>query len=175
MTQLHPAAVDLLKDTYLPPDSIEKLAGALADAQVDLNPHQVAAALFAFKSPLSKGALLADEVGARQDHRGGTGPLAEHAQREQRQERILARISERNGAFFQQEMDKLDHWADDVRLSLRRQLKELDEEVADLRRQVRQAGTVPEKVSLHRQVNQLETKRDQAWREYDEAVRAVDR
>lgn len=44
-------------------DSLEKLAGALVDAQVDLNPHQVSAALFAFKSPLSKGALLADEVG----------------------------------------------------------------------------------------------------------------
>ena len=46
-----------------PSDSLEKLAGALADAQVDLNPHQIDAALFAFKSPLSKGALLADEVG----------------------------------------------------------------------------------------------------------------
>ncbi|MBI2837902.1 MAG: DEAD/DEAH box helicase [Acidobacteria bacterium] len=46
-----------------PPDSVEKLAGALVDAQVDLNAHQIDAALFAFKSPLSKGALLADEVG----------------------------------------------------------------------------------------------------------------
>lgn len=46
-----------------PPDSGEKLAGAVASAQVDLNPHQVDAALFAFQSPLSKGALLADEVG----------------------------------------------------------------------------------------------------------------
>lgn len=46
-----------------PPDSVEKLAGALVDARVDLNPHQVDAALFAFQSPLSKGALLADEVG----------------------------------------------------------------------------------------------------------------
>src|SRR5438309_11687408 len=44
-------------------DSMEKLAASLADAQVDLNPHQVEAALFAFKSPLSKGAILADEVG----------------------------------------------------------------------------------------------------------------
>lgn len=44
-------------------DNVEKLAGAVASAQVDLNPHQVDAALFAFKSPLSKGALLADEVG----------------------------------------------------------------------------------------------------------------
>lgn len=44
-------------------DSAEKLAGALVDARVDLNPHQVEAALFAFRSPFSKGALLADEVG----------------------------------------------------------------------------------------------------------------
>src|SRR4026207_743366 len=45
------------------PDSLDKLASAVAGAQVDLNPHQVDAALFAFRSPLSKGALLADEVG----------------------------------------------------------------------------------------------------------------
>ncbi|MCK5147892.1 DEAD/DEAH box helicase family protein [bacterium] len=44
-------------------DSIQKLASTLVDAQVDLNPHQVDAALFAFRSPLSKGAILADEVG----------------------------------------------------------------------------------------------------------------
>src|ERR1700740_594370 len=44
-------------------DSMEKLAASLADAQVDLNPHQVEAALFAFRSPLSRGAILADEVG----------------------------------------------------------------------------------------------------------------
>lgn len=44
-------------------DSAEKLAGTVAGAQVDLNPHQVEAALFAFRSPLSKGAILADEVG----------------------------------------------------------------------------------------------------------------
>jgi SNF2 family DNA or RNA helicase len=44
-------------------DSIEKLAAALSDAQVDLNPHQVEAALFTFRSPFSRGAILADEVG----------------------------------------------------------------------------------------------------------------
>ncbi len=46
-----------------PSGSSEKFNVALMDAQVDLNPHQVEAALFAFKSPLSKGAILADEVG----------------------------------------------------------------------------------------------------------------
>jgi len=44
-------------------NSIGKLAASLSDAQVDLNPHQVEAALFAFQSPLSKGAILANEVG----------------------------------------------------------------------------------------------------------------
>ena len=44
-------------------DSLEKLAGAFAGTQVDLNPHLPDADLFAFNSPLSKGALLADEVG----------------------------------------------------------------------------------------------------------------
>ena len=44
-------------------DSVDKLASALSDAQVTLNPHQIEAALFAFRSPLSRGAILADEVG----------------------------------------------------------------------------------------------------------------
>lgn len=44
-------------------DSMDRMAGALLDAQVDLNPHQIDAALFATKNPLSKGVILADEVG----------------------------------------------------------------------------------------------------------------
>lgn len=47
----------------LPSDNIGKFTASLQDAQVDLTPHQIDAALFAFKSPLSKGAILADEVG----------------------------------------------------------------------------------------------------------------
>lgn len=41
----------------------DKLTGAIMDAQIDLNPHQVDAALFAFRNPLSNGVILADEVG----------------------------------------------------------------------------------------------------------------
>lgn len=44
-------------------DSMDRMAGALLDAQVDLNPHQIDAALFASSNPLSKGVILADEVG----------------------------------------------------------------------------------------------------------------
>lgn len=45
------------------PNDAGRLSQSLFDASVDLNPHQIEAALFALKSPLSKGVLLADEVG----------------------------------------------------------------------------------------------------------------
>src|SRR5213076_3148474 len=44
-------------------EQFEKLSQSLFNATVDLNPHQIEAALFAFRSPLSRGAILADEVG----------------------------------------------------------------------------------------------------------------
>lgn len=46
-----------------PSDTVESLASTLVDSQVDLNPHQVDAALFACRNPLSRGVILADEVG----------------------------------------------------------------------------------------------------------------
>lgn len=36
---------------------------SLFDTSVDLNPHQIGAAMFALQSPLSEGVALADEVG----------------------------------------------------------------------------------------------------------------
>ena len=42
---------------------IDQLSASLFDAAVDLNPHQIEAALFFFRSPTVKGVLLADEVG----------------------------------------------------------------------------------------------------------------
>jgi len=44
-------------------DKIDRVGNSLVNAKIDLNPHQIDAALFTFKSPLRKGALLADEVG----------------------------------------------------------------------------------------------------------------
>ena len=44
-------------------DDLSRLSQSIASARVDLNPHQVDAALAALRSPLSKGMILADEVG----------------------------------------------------------------------------------------------------------------
>lgn len=57
-------------------NSMDRMAGALLDAQVDLNPHQIDAALFATSNPLSKGATrnkgaatLADKLQAQKEQR----------------------------------------------------------------------------------------------------------
>ncbi|MCM3591151.1 SNF2-related protein [Brevibacillus borstelensis] len=44
-------------------NTVSRLSQSLINATVDLNPHQVEAALFAFRAPLERGAILADEVG----------------------------------------------------------------------------------------------------------------
>ncbi len=44
-------------------DGVDRLSQSLFDASVDLNPHQIEAALFALANPLNKGVILADEVG----------------------------------------------------------------------------------------------------------------
>ena len=44
-------------------EGVERLSQSLFDASVDLNPHQIEAAAFALRNPLSNGVLLADEVG----------------------------------------------------------------------------------------------------------------
>lgn len=46
-----------------PAAGADRLSMSLFDACVDLNPHQIEAARFALASPLSKGVILADEVG----------------------------------------------------------------------------------------------------------------
>lgn len=42
---------------------IDSVSGAVSSSAIDLNPHQIQAAMFALNSPVSQGAILADEVG----------------------------------------------------------------------------------------------------------------
>lgn len=62
----------------------DKLTGAIMDAQIDLNPHQVDAALFAFRNPFSKGVLLADEVGLGKTIEAGLVIAQKWAERKRR-------------------------------------------------------------------------------------------
>ena len=54
LTKYHAKYFALELSKRSPSNSLDKFTASLFDAQVDLNPHQVEAALFAFQSPLSK-------------------------------------------------------------------------------------------------------------------------
>jgi hypothetical protein len=66
------------------PGGVDRLSMALFDACVDLNPHQIDAAAFALRSPLSKGVLLADEVGLGKTIEAGLVMCQRWAERKRR-------------------------------------------------------------------------------------------
>jgi ERCC4-related helicase len=98
--------------------------------------------------------------------------LDEGLQRQQNE--ISEKLSQRNGAFFESEMDKLDLWAEDHRRSLKSRLEELDAKIKETRKEARSAPNLPTKLELQRQVRALEEKRNDAWREYDDAAKSVE-
>lgn len=83
--------------------SIENLTRSISNARVDLNPHQVDAALFALRSPLSKGAILADEVGLGKTIEAGIVLAQRWAERKRR---ILLIVPATLRKQWQQELDE---------------------------------------------------------------------
>jgi hypothetical protein len=99
--------------------------------------------------------------------------LEDMAAREMRD--VLDAISTKNGTWFDTEMDKLDHWAEDRRASLKAELDELDETIKEAKKAARLAPNLPEKLERQRALRQLESKRTEAWKAFDEASREIDR
>ena len=73
-------------------------------------------------------------------------------------QRIADRLAEKNGGWFDAEMDKLDRWAEDQRRSLKADLDELDAKIKETKKQARSAPNLPTKLDLQRQLRQLECK-----------------
>jgi hypothetical protein len=88
---------------------------------------------------------------------------------------LLDETTVRNGRWFDTEMDKLDHWAEDRRASLKVELAELDEALKEAKQAARLAPTLPEKLERQRTARTLEAKREEVWRAYDQASRDIDR
>ena len=93
---------------------------------------------------------------------------------EKERKAILDEMAARQSAWFDEEMEKLDNWAEDKRAGLKADLKELDEQIKALKKEIRQTGNLPDKLALQRQARALETKRDEAWRAYDAAAKEIE-
>ena len=88
---------------------------------------------------------------------------------------LLETLSKRNGRWFDQEMEKLDRWAEDRRASLQADLAAADEAIRDKKKAVRLAPNLPDKLERQRELRKLESRRDEVWRACDAASREVDR
>jgi len=92
----------------------------------------------------------------------------------QAQNRIQRSISERNAQFFEDEANKLDGWADDLKVGLEREIKDIDRQIKEARRAASAATTLEEKLEGQKQIKALETHRKERRRSLFDAQDAID-
>jgi hypothetical protein len=68
----------------------------------------------------------------------------------------------------------MEHWAEDLRATLKAELDDAEDALKAARRAARTAPTLPEKLELQRDIRRLEAKRDDAWRDFDRSGRDLD-
>jgi predicted transcriptional regulator len=79
---------------------------------------------------------------------------------QKQQTEILQMNTERNAGFFDNEMEKLDKWAEDVKSSMEIELKELDKEIKCRKTEAKKVLNLEEKVQAHRLIKEMEKKRN---------------
>lgn len=92
-----------------------------------------------------------------------------------KQNTLLEELTQRNANWFEVEIDKLDRWAEDRRKSLQVELDELDETIKETRKAARLAPNLPEKLAKQQALRKLESRRDEAWRNYDAASKELEK
>jgi adenine-specific DNA-methyltransferase len=95
-------------------------------------------------------------------------------QAEERQNAIRRQISQRNADFFEAEAEKLDAWADDLKVGLEREIKELDRQIKEARRAAVAALTLEEKLAGQRHIKTLEAERGKRRRALFDAQDEID-
>ncbi len=88
--------------------------------------------------------------------------------------RILLQSDTENGAWLDAESNKLDRWAEDRRLMLEDELRELDEKIRETNRAALSAGMLQQKIALKQEVAQLEAERSRKRRDLFEAQDRVE-
>lgn len=83
-------------------------------------------------------------------------------------------VNDRNLNFFEQEVNKLDAWADDLKEGLEASIKELDKQIKDVRREAKIAPTLEEKLALQKQQKNLESQRNKNRRDLFDRQDEVD-
>jgi len=94
-----------------------------------------------------------------------SSPPALQQQIEQQKSRIITDLESRNLNFFSQETEKLDAWADDLKVGLEREIKELDRQIKETRTKSKSAATLADKLQAQKEQRDFEAQRDKKRRE----------
>ena len=87
---------------------------------------------------------------------------------------IVKMVNNRNLTFFEAEVNKLDHWADDLKYGLEQSIKETDQQIKEVRRNAKIAPTLEEKLLLQKQQHELERTRNKQRKELFDRQDEVD-
>ena len=88
---------------------------------------------------------------------------------------ISAHANMRSQVFFQAELDKLDRWSEDRRGTLQGTLRKVESDIKVIKRESRMADSLQSKLKLERERRNLESKREDAWKEYELAAREIEK
>ncbi|MDR2630843.1 MAG: hypothetical protein LBC60_07975, partial [Spirochaetaceae bacterium] len=94
---------------------------------------------------------------------------------DKREKAVLDRVSRRNADYFEKEADKLDGWAEDLKLGLEREIKDIDKQIKETRRLSVAALTLEEKLRYQKEIKTLEATRNTKRKSLFEAQDDIDR
>ena len=80
----------------------------------------------------------------------------------------------RNSGFFDTEMEKLEQWAEDMKISLEKEIKDLDAEIKLKKSEAKKTMDLAAKVKLQREVKEMESRRSEKRRSLFEAQDEID-
>ncbi len=87
---------------------------------------------------------------------------------------LLAELGTKQALWFDDEIEKLNFWAEDKRKGLKVELKEFDDQIAEVKKEARLAGNLPDKLAIQKKLRLLDKKRDTAWKDYDDAAKQIE-
>ena len=87
---------------------------------------------------------------------------------------IVSESANRNQVFFEEEMDKLDSWASDMKVSLEREITDLDAEIKLKKSEAKKMTQLKDKVAAQRVIKDLEKKRAEKRQNLYQAQDEVD-
>jgi hypothetical protein len=90
------------------------------------------------------------------------------------QQYCLSEAQLRNSEYYNEEIDKLEKWADDMKLSLEKEIKDLEAEIKLKKAESRKVVDLSYKLRLQRDIKDLEKKRNEKRRHLFEAQDQID-